>query len=125
NEMFYEELRFYMDQNGGKFLLLSAVLPNSEDLAQWLTQSDQAIYKDKWRPSDERVGILEWNGNHVNLNWISKDDERASFNNRFIIAEEQPLIGRQTKIRRIPGNKNDAVAATAYKFRTFGSVLIF
>ncbi|WP_087093374.1 DEAD/DEAH box helicase [Elizabethkingia anophelis] len=125
NEMFYEELRFYMDHNGGKFLLLSAVLPNSEDLAQWLTKSDQTIYKDKWRPSDERLGILEWNGRHVNLNWVSKDEERSSFNNRFIIAEEQPLTGRQTKIRYIPGSKNDAVAATAYKFRTFGSVLIF
>jgi replicative superfamily II helicase len=125
NEMFYEELRFYMDQNSGKFLLLSAVLPNSEDLAKWLTQSDQTVYKDKWRPSDERLGILEWNGNHVNLNWISKHEERASFNNRFIVAVPQPLIGRQRTVRTIPGNKNDAVAATAYKFRTFGSVLIF
>jgi replicative superfamily II helicase len=125
NEMFYEELRFYMDQNSGKFLLLSAVLPNSEDLALWLTKSDQTVYKDKWRPSDERLGILEWNGRHVNLNWVSKDEERSSFNNRFIIAEAQPLIGRQTRVRFIPDSKNDAIAATAYKFRTFGCVLIF
>ncbi|MFC4479761.1 DEAD/DEAH box helicase [Flavobacterium chungangensis] len=125
NEMFYEELRFYMDQNGGKFLLLSAVLPNSEDLALWLTKSDQTIYKDKWRPSDERLGILEWSGRLVNLNWISKDEERASFNRRFIVAEELPLKKRERIVKTNPANRNEAVAATAYKFRTFGSVLIF
>lgn len=125
NEMFYEELRYYMDQNGGKFLLLSAVLPNSEDLALWLTKSDQTVYKDHWRPSDERLGILEWSGRHVNLNWISKDEERASFNRRFIVAEELPLKKREWVVKTNPGNKNEAVAATAYKFRAFGSALIF
>ncbi len=125
NEMFYEELRFYMTQNGGKFLLLSAVLPNSEELALWLTKSDQTVYKDKWRPSDERLGILEWSGRLVNLNWISTDEERASFNRRFIVAEELPLKKREKVVKTNPANKNEAVAATAYKFRTFGSVLIF
>jgi hypothetical protein len=125
NEMFYEELRFYMNQNAGKFLLLSAVLPNSEDLAQWLTQSDQTVFKNKWRPSDERLCIMEWNGKHVNLNWISRDEERASFNRRFIIAEELPLKKRERIVKTNPADKNEAVAATAYKFRTFGSVLIF
>lgn len=125
NEIFYEELRFYVQKNGGKFLLLSAVLPNSEELAEWLTRSSETIYKNSWRPSDERLGILDWDGNFVNINWISQDEDRQSFNNKFIISEELPLKPRQRKIRYFPSNKNEAIAATAYKFRTFGSVLIF
>lgn len=125
NEMFYEELRFFIETNGGRFLILSAVLPNPEDLALWLTKSVETIYKDTWRPSDERLGILEWTGEQVNLNWMNNDEDRPSFNRRFIISEQQPLKEGQRKIRYFPSNKNEAVASTTYKLRNFGTALIF
>ncbi|MBU2062664.1 MAG: DEAD/DEAH box helicase, partial [Bacteroidetes bacterium] len=125
NEIFYEELRYFIKQNAGRFLLLSAVLPNAEDLAQWLTNSSENVYRENWRPSDERLGILQWNGDSVDLNWQSTDTERNSFNPKFVLSVEQPLIGRQTRIRYFPETKNQAIASTAYKLRTFGPVLIF
>lgn len=125
NEIFYEELRFFVENNGGRFLLLSAVLPNSEDLALWLTKSKDTIYKDTWRPSDERLGILEWNGKRVNLNWINNDIERPSFNKNFIISEKQPLTGKQRTVKFFPSEKNEAVAFTTYKLQNFGTALIF
>jgi replicative superfamily II helicase len=125
NEVFYEELRFFMEKNGGRFLLLSAVLPNSEDLALWLTKSQETIYKDTWRPSDERLGILEWTGEQVNLNWISNDEERPSYNNKFILREPRPLKKGQTKVRYFPNSKNEAIASTTFKLRSFGTALIF
>ena len=125
NEIFYEELRFFINKNNGKFLLLSAVLPNAEELAKWLTESEENVYKDTWRPSDERFGILEWTGSYVNLRWNSTDNERETFNSRFIEKEQLPLQGNQRKIRFFPSNKNEAVTATAYKLRVFGPVLIF
>ncbi|MDD3062970.1 MAG: DEAD/DEAH box helicase [Massilibacteroides sp.] len=125
NEMFYEELRYHVGINGGKFLLLSAVLPNAEDLSEWLTGSSNNVYKENWRPSDERIGIMEWNGASVNLNWRSSDTERNSFNPNFVVRQELPLQPRQRKIRYFPENKNQAIATTAYKLRNFGPVLIF
>jgi replicative superfamily II helicase len=125
NEIFYEELRYFIKQNNGRFLILSAVLPNAEDLAEWLTNSHENVFRENWRPSDERLGILQWNGNSVDLNWKSTDTERNSFNPRFIVSEEQPLKTGQRKIRFFPGNKNQAIASTAYKLKTFGPVLIF
>lgn len=125
NEVFYEELRYFVEKNKGRFLLLSAVLPNSEDLAQWLTESKETIYKDKWRPSDERFGILEWTGNSVNLNWESSDRERESFNRRFIVSDPNAKNGNDEELSYMLENKNDAVAATAHKMRRFGPVLIF
>ncbi len=125
NEIFYEELRYFIKQNDGRFLLLSAVLPNAEDLAEWLTNSSENVFRENWRPSDERLGILQWNGDSVDLNWRSTDTERNSFNPKFIISEEQPLKSRQSKIKFFPQNKNQAIASTAYKLRVFGPVLIF
>lgn len=125
NEIFYEELRFFINRNGGRFLLLSAVLPNAEDLAEWLTNSSENVFKENWRPSDERLGVLQWNGQSVDLNWRSTDTERNSFNPKFIISEEQPLKPKQRIIRFFPETKNQAIASTAYKLRTFGPVLIF
>jgi replicative superfamily II helicase len=125
NEIFYEELRYFINKNDGSFLLLSAVLPNAEDLAEWLTNSKENVFRENWRPSDERLGVLQWNGDSVDLNWRSTDTERDSFNPKFIISEEQPLKPRQRKIRFFPETKNQAIASTAYKLRTFGPVLIF
>lgn len=125
NEIFYEELRFFINRNGGRFLLLSAVLPNAEDLAEWLTNSSENVFKENWRPSDERLGVLQWNGDSVDLNWRSTDTERNSFNPKFVKSEEQPLKPRQRRIRFFPETKNQAIASTAYKLRTFGPVLIF
>jgi replicative superfamily II helicase len=125
NEIFYEELRYFINKNDGRFLILSAVLPNAEDLAEWLTNSNENVFRENWRPSDERLGILQWNGDSVDLNWRSTDTERNSFNPKFIKSEEQPLIGRQRRIRTFPENKNQAIASTAFKLRTFGPVLIF
>ena len=125
NEIFYEELRFFINKNDGRFLLLSAVLPNAKDLAEWLTNSSENVFKENWRPSDERMGILQWNGDSVDLNWRSTDTERNSYNPKFIQSEEQPLKPRQRKVRFFPANKNQAIASTAYKLKTFGPVLIF
>tara|TARA_R110002072_G_scaffold287464_5_gene453181 strand:+ start:18249 stop:21650 length:3402 start_codon:yes stop_codon:yes gene_type:complete len=125
NELFMEELRYHINKNQGKFIVLSAVLPNPEDLSIWLTNSSDNIYKSDWRPSEERLGILEWTGRNVNLNWLSADDERDSFNRRFVVAEKQPRKPRERIDKYIPADKNDAVAATALKLFTFGPVLIF
>ena len=125
NEVFYEELRYFINQNNGRFLLLSAVLPNAEDLAEWLTNSSENVFRENWRPSDERLGVLQWNGDSVDLNWRSTDLERNSFNPKFIISEEQPKKPRQRKIRYFPENKNQAIACTAFKLKQFGPVLIF
>lgn len=125
NEMFYEELRYHVGINGGRFLLLSAVLPNAEDLSEWLTGSSNNVYKENWRPSDERIGIMEWNGVSVNLNWRSSDTERNSFNPNFVVRQELPKKSRQRKAHYFPENKNQAIATTAYKLKNFGPVLIF
>lgn len=125
SELLVEELKYNIEKNYGKFILLSAVLPNPEELSNWLTFSNENVYKNNWRPSEERLGILEWTGKRVNLNWQSADDERDSFNRNFVIAEKQPRVKYQKKDKFFPSDKNEAIAMTAHKLFTFGPVLVF
>lgn len=125
SELLIEELKYNVEKNGGKFILLSAVLPNPEELSNWLTYSNKNIYKSSWRPSAERLGVLEWTGTRVNLNWQSADDERDSFNRNFVVSEKLPRVKFQKKDKFFPNDKNEAIAVTANKLFAFGPVLIF
>lgn len=125
SELLIEELKYNIEKNEGKFILLSAVLPNPEELSNWLTFSSENVYRNYWRPSEERLGVLEWTGKRVNLNWQSADDERDSFNRNFVVSEKLPRQKGQRVDRFFPSDKNEAVAMTAHKLYTFGPVLVF
>lgn len=125
NEIFYEEIRLFSQKNESKFLLLSAVLPNADELALWLNGNADTVYKSTWRPSDERLGILEWDGDSISLDWKNNDEGRPTYNRKFVTKVQLEPKPRERIKKYYPGNKNEAVAATAYKLRAFGSVLIF
>lgn len=118
NEVFFEELRYHVEENNGKFLILSAVLPNAKDIAEWLTGgTHEKVYSNPWKPSTRRIGVLEFKNNNVNINW--KNEKPETWNNGFIKTAnggpELPLID----------SKRKAVAATAVRLSNIGSVLIF
>ncbi|MCO6490851.1 MAG: DEAD/DEAH box helicase [Phaeodactylibacter sp.] len=122
NELFLEELRAYLENGFGRILLLSAVLPNVEDISVWLTDSKENCQTDNWRPSSERFGILSWTGKSVNIEWVSEDQERRPFNRNFVTQQEKKT-GKKTTL--FPNNKREAIAATALRLSALGSVLIF
>lgn len=109
-EIFIEELRYLMGKNGGKFLILSAVLPNADHISTWLANSEDSLFISKWKPSGERFGILEYSKNNVRINWINRDKNIKSFNPHFV---------------EHCRTKNEAVASVTYKLRGFGPALIF
>ena len=124
NEIFYEELKQYLKGTACKYLLLSAVLPNTCDLSQWLTGSDNNVYNNDWRPSKQICGILNWNGKNVNLEWY-KDKKESTFNRNFVVARELPRQPRQRKPHYYPSSKIESVVETAKKMESLGSTLIF
>lgn len=107
NEIFTEELRYLMKKNGGKIILLSAVLPNSTEISKWITNNENQTAKSDWRPSTQRFGILEYTGTSVNLEWKG---EEPSYNTSFV---------------KLVQNKKQAIAQSAVKLSSIGSVLIY
>ncbi|MDH5563012.1 MAG: DEAD/DEAH box helicase [Nitrospirota bacterium] len=120
NELFLEHLRLLARQRGARILLLSAVLPNAEDLAAWVGGDVDALVKSNWKPSSERFGTLRWKNSGVSIEWLG--GERC-FNPHFVEFKEVPKgkIGK----RMFPAGKTEAVAATAARLAELGPVLIF
>ena len=128
NELFLDHLRVLSNMNGSRILMLSAVLPNSEDISNWLTSNPDNVARSNWKPSAERFGILHWQGNNVRIDWRG---EYESFNPRFV---QQIECNRQFdhgtgrwKGRRkaFPADKREAIAASALRLCTVGPVMIF
>lgn len=119
NEMFLTHIKEFASRNQIRTLLLSAVLPNAEDLAQWITSDPNLVAKSEWKPALERLGLLLWDGNRVRLEWKS---EGEPFNPNFI--QKSPLgFGRRRN--PFPNDKNEAVAATAVRLAKNGTVMIY
>lgn len=119
NEMFFTHIKEFASRNQIRMLLLSAVLPNAEDLAQWITSDSNLVAKSEWKPALERLGLLLWDGNRVRLEWKS---EGEPFNPNFI--QKGPLgFGRRRN--PFPNDKNEAVAATAVRLAQNGTVMIY
>lgn len=124
NEIFYEELKTFLKNVDCKYLLLSAVLPNSDDLSEWLTGTDDNVYHNEWRPSKQICGILNWNGVSVNLEWYN-GNTISPFNNNFVVRCELPRKPRERKKHYYPENKVEAIVETARRLESLGSTLIY
>lgn len=120
NELFLEHLRLLARQNDTRMLLLSAVLPNAEDLAAWVGGDPDALVMSNWKPSAERFGTLRWTGTGVSIEWLG---EERCFNPHFVEFKEVPKGKKTTRV--FPGSKTEAVAATAARLAELGPVLIF
>ena len=123
NEIFIEELRKYIQDNDGKILLLSAVLPNVGEISNWISQDEKKFIRDDWRPSSQLFGLLEFTGRSVTLRW---QNEEKSFNANFVKPFTRKIrLKTKVKTERFPKNKREAVAYSAAKLSNSGTVLIF
>ena len=119
NEMFLIYMNEFATRNNIRILLLSAVIPNADEIAKWIANDKESVAKSDWKPSQERLGLLLWNGSVVRLEWKSNNNP---YNPNFI--QSKPL-GFSRRRNPFPNNKNEAIAATAVKLSSNGTVMIF
>lgn len=117
NEIFTEELRCIVQHNGGKIILLSAVLPNSEELSQWIANDSNRAIKSSWRPSSQRFGIINHMGANADIEWRGRE---KSYNNNFLTTQ----FNQRGNVS-FPKDKQGSVCGVAAKLSQTGSVLIF
>lgn len=119
NEIFLTHINEFASRNDIRMILLSAVLPNAEQVAEWIAGDAGAVAKSDWKPASERLGHLVWNGEKVRLSWLS---EGNPFNPKFV---EQKPLGFSRRRLPFPNDKNEAIAATALRLSESGTVMIF
>jgi superfamily II DNA/RNA helicase len=111
-------------------LFLSAVLPNSAEVAAWLGGSVESLAVDDWQPTTTRFGVLTWpEGRSPRL------DYRAGTTDPFFVPrllEEERWSELNDRTRRqnrhtFPTRKknNTIAAALAFRYVRAGSVIVY
>jgi len=119
NEMFIEELKFHIYQNNGRIILLSAVLPNTRDISQWIANDENQVFESKKRLANQRFGILKWTrSKNIDIEWLG---EPKSFNKHFV----ENFLPPNARTKYFPNDKNEGFASTALKLSKLGTVLLF
>lgn len=118
-ELFIEELKHHIHKNKGRILLLSAVLPNTSDIAKWIAEDGDSVYKTDKTVADKRFGLIKWTpAKNITIEWFG---EPKSFNKNFV----EKFLPPRAKTKYFPENKNEGIAATALKLAKMGTVLMF
>lgn len=121
-EMVLTRLRLFAPR--ARVLVLSAVLPNTQEVASWLAPDldrERAI-KVAWTPSTLRVGVFMWRGveqdGQRGVVQYRKDDVESAFFLPYVIT-------RRRKITRLyPSEPKDIAAHLALHYVRIGSVLV-
>jgi hypothetical protein len=106
-----------------RLLLLSAVLPNGEDLARWLdTDADAAnLASINWSPSRLRMGVFSWRGRDID-GQQGTIDYGNSGNGEFFLP--RVLTRHKKRVNLFPEAPKEVAAALALHFDRLGPVLI-
>ncbi len=108
-----------------RLLLLSAVLPNFEELGTWLepgVDGRNALYV-PWSPSQLRLGIFQWVGSargdeQTGVVYYRDEDADHRFFAPFV------LVRRRRQTRLFPSERKDVAAALALHYQRQGPVLV-
>lgn len=107
-----------------RIVCLSAVFPSGtdlEDFVAWITDDDpEGLHQETWRPTLQRFGLVEWQGDHARLAITLGADQ--PFIPRYFEAIRP--VGRRK--RQFPADQRELVIATAWRLvEEAQTVLIF
>lgn len=115
------------DADNRRIVCLSAVFPSGDDLQDfvaWMTDDDPTgLHKEKWRPTQQKFGVIQWQSDHARLEMTLSTGQPA-FIPRYVEAQP-PVVGRRRR-KAFPAEHRELVIATAWRLVDEGqSVLIF
>ena len=115
----YELLLSRIKSKGiARFLFISAIIPNIEDVNTWLGGSEHQVGDSRYRPCEIKLSMAEQIGRNVNLKVYEQDFEHVKFSiNGFLNSRENVRVRINSKI--------NLSAALGLKSVSAGSTLVF
>ena len=127
-EVFLHRLITRFAKQRVRFLFLSAVLPNVEEFATWITGDSNNVIESDWRPSRLMLGELRWNGKVARIEYTHSGYEPLEYP-CFVPSFIQPLEGEQLRGTRrrnpFPHDLKEVVADAALRFAQEDMTLVF
>lgn len=120
-EFLINRLHRYRQRKGSSFALLvmSAVVPNADDLAIWVSGSEDGLLETQWRPTEVRFGVFHWMANTGVIRY--PDDERGDEKYYVPRVIERKRVGT----RYYPGTKAEICAELGRALVKAGPVVVF
>lgn len=121
-----------LDNN--RVVFLSAVLPNSDELASWLSGTKDTLADNEWQPTTMRVGVVRWpRGGQARLDYEIQTSQSLVKNffvprlfEEDIWQEEYPLTSRMRTHHFPRRNDNGSIAAAlAFQAAKSGPVIVY
>lgn len=128
-ELFFHRILRLLRPHGCRFVVMSAVLPNAEEFAAWVSGSTENVVSSSWRPARQLLGLLRWTGNAVSVHVT--DDTGGKMGHPVYLkrfAEQRPckgLMGLGRRQKPFPADAREAFAHAAILFARRGPTLVF
>ena len=127
-EFFLHRLVRRFAQKDVRVFFLSAVLPNTDEFAQWITGDPDNVITKEWRPSRLLIGELRWNGKSARIDYSEADHKplgHECFVPSFIpLIDPRGLPGIRYR-RPFPHDIGEVVAEAGVRFAQQGTTMIF
>jgi len=127
-EMFLHRLVRRFGAKSVRIFFISAVLPNTEEFAQWITGNGASVIQDSWRPSRQILGELRWDGRSARIEYLEADHEELGhecFVPNFIVPIDPWLLKSIPRLTPFPQTIREVVAEAAVRFALLGMTMIF
>ncbi len=132
-ELFLHRFIRRYERNGIRILFISAVMPNVEQFARWITGRDEnAVLTSDWRASQLLLGILSWDGTRGRVDYTHRDQDKVDqsffISNYFTQFDPYELRAARCRRRLFPGSnpsRSDIIAMAAVKATSEGPTLVF
>ena len=133
-ELFMHRLVRRFERNGVRMFLISAVMPNVEQFAEWITgrSGRERVLESDWRASDLSLGVLYWDGERIHIDYTHRNQipvNRDIFIRNYVTGiapGELKAIGENRRqVPRKNASKGELIAITALQTSREGATLVF
>jgi len=119
SEFILSRIIYLAEKNNARTLCLSAVIPNSEDFAKWISGSAENKIKIDWRPTKHRYGFFRWSGRTGQVVYPPLKDEFPTEN--FFI----PRLFKKDELQNEDRRKTEVAARLSLYYSKLGTTLVF
>jgi superfamily II DNA/RNA helicase len=127
-EVFLQRTVRRLETQGTRIVFLSAVMPNAEQFAEWITGDPSGLVSSNWRPSRLMLGEAVWDGRSVAIEYTHADYKplgHRCFVRSFVTQVTAEAFPNRRRRSPFPRDGAEALALSAIEFAGHGMTMVF